>query len=122
MNIGQAAKASGVSAKMLRHYEAIGLLPKAVRTEAGYRTYSDTDVHTLRFVRRARDLGLSIERIKLLIGLWHDKERPSRDVKRIALDHVEELRTKIEVMSAMCETLEHFASACHGNHRPECPI
>jgi MerR family copper efflux transcriptional regulator len=95
MNIGQAAKASGVSAKMLRYYGSIGLLAQAGRTEAGYRVYSDADVRTLRFVRRARDLGLSLERIKLLIGLWQDDDRASADVKRIATEHAAELRTKI---------------------------
>ena len=122
MNIGQAAAASGVSAKMLRHYEGIGLIPKAGRTEAGYRTYGEAEVHTLRFIRRARDLGLPIERIRLLVGLWRDKDRSSADVKRVATAHVAELRTKIAELTGMCETLEHLAAACHGDHRPECPI
>ncbi|MFC7738543.1 Cu(I)-responsive transcriptional regulator [Roseomonas sp. GCM10028921] len=122
MNIGQAAKASGVSAKMLRYYESIGLLAKAGRTEAGYRVYSDLDVNTLRFVRRARDLGLSLERIKLLIGLWEDEDRASADVKRIATEHAAELRAQIAEMTRMCEALEGMAAACHGDHRPECPI
>lgn len=122
MNIGQAAKASGVSAKMLRYYESIGILPAAGRTEAGYRTYSEHDIRTLRFVRRARDLGLPLERIKLLIGLWQDKDRASADVKRIATEHAAELRAKIAEMTRMCEVLEEMAEACHGDHRPECPI
>lgn len=122
MNIGQAAKESGVSAKMLRYYESIGLLAQAGRTEAGYRVYSDADVRTLRFVRRGRDLGLSLERIKLLIGLWQDNDRASADVKRIATEHAAELRTKIAEMTQMCEALEGMAAACHGDHRPECPI
>ena len=122
MNIGQAAAASGVSAKMLRYYESIGLVPKAGRTEAGYRTYGEAEVHTLRFIKRARDLGLPIERIRLLVGLWQDKDRSSADVKRIATEHVAELRTKIAELTGMCETLEHLAAACHGDHRPECPI
>ena len=122
MNIGQAASASGVSAKMLRHYEGIGLVPKAGRTEAGYRTYGEAEVHTLRFIRRARDLGLPIERIRLLVGLWRDKDRSSADVRRVATEHVAELRTKIAELTGMCETLEHLAAACHGDHRPECPI
>ncbi|GAA0592394.1 Cu(I)-responsive transcriptional regulator [Craurococcus roseus] len=122
MNIGQAAAASGVSAKMLRHYESIGLVPKAGRTEAGYRTYGEAEVHTLRFIKRARDLGLPIERIRLLVGLWRDERRPSAEVKRIAAEHVAELRTKIAELTGMCETLEHLAAACHGDHRPECPI
>jgi MerR family copper efflux transcriptional regulator len=122
MNIGQAAKASGVSAKMLRYYESIGLLAKAVRTEAGYRVYSEDDIRTLRFVRRARDLGLSLGRIKLLIGLWQDEDRASADVKRIATEHAAELRAKIAELTGMCEALEKIAEACHGDHRPECPI
>ncbi len=121
MNIGQAAEASGVSAKMIRYYESIGLVPKAGRTEAGYRVYGETEVHTLRFIKRARDLGLPIERIRLLVGLWRDKHRSSADVKRIATEHVAELRTKIAEMTGMCEALEHLAAACHGDHRPECP-
>ena len=122
MNIGQAAKASGVSAKMLRYYESIGLVPKAGRTEAGYRTYNEADVNTLRFVRRARDLGLPIERIKLLVALWRDRERSSRDVKRIAAGHAAELRAKIAELAGMCAALQDLADACHGDHRPECPI
>lgn len=122
MNIGQAAAASGVSAKMLRYYESIGLVPKAGRTEAGYRTYGEAEVHTLRFIKRARDLGLPIERIRLLVGLWRDEHRSSAEVKRIASEHVAELRTKIAELTGMCETLEHLAAACHGDHRPECPI
>lgn len=122
MNIGQAAKASGVSAKMLRYYESVGLLAKAGRTEAGYRVYSEADVRTLRFVRRARDLGLPLDRIKLLIGLWQDQDRASADVKRIATEHAAELRAKIAELTRMCEALEGMADACHGDHRPECPI
>ncbi len=122
MNIGQAAVASGVSAKMIRYYESIGLVPKAGRTEAGYRLYGEAEVHTLRFIRRARDLGLPIERIRLLVGLWQDKHRSSADVKRIATEHVTDLRAKIAELTGMCETLEHLAAACHGDHRPECPI
>ena len=122
MNIGQAAEASGVSAKMLRYYESIGLIPKAGRTEAGYRTYGEADVNTLRFIRRARDLGLPIERIKLLVGLWRDKDRSSAEVKRIATEHVAELRAKIAELAGMCAALQDLADACHGDHRPECPI
>ncbi len=122
MVIGEAAKASGVNAKMLRYYEKIGLIPTAGRTEAGYRVYGAREVETLRFIRRARDLGLSIERIKLLVGLWHDRQRPSRDVKRIALEHVTELRAKISQLTAMCATLDELVDACHGDHRPDCPI
>lgn len=107
---------------MLRYYEKIGLIPTAGRTEAGYRVYGAREVETLRFIRRARDLGLSVERIKLLVGLWHDRQRPSRDVKRIALEHVAELRTKISELTAMCATLDELADACHGDQRPDCPI
>jgi MerR family copper efflux transcriptional regulator len=122
MNIGQAAKASGVSAKMLRYYESIGILPAAGRTAAGYRTYSEQDIRTLRFVRRARHLGLPLERIKQLIGLWQDEDRASADVKQIATEHAVELRAKIAEMTRMCEALEGMVKACHGDHRPECPI
>jgi MerR family copper efflux transcriptional regulator len=122
VNIGQAAAASGVSAKMLRYYESIGLIPKAGRTGAGYRTYSDTDVNTLRFIRRARDLGFPIEHIRLLVGLWQDRERSSGDVKRIAEEHVAELEAKIVELTAMRDSLRELAEACHGDHRPECPI
>ncbi|MBI0436001.1 Cu(I)-responsive transcriptional regulator [Roseomonas sp. KE0001] len=122
MNIGQASAASGVSTKMLRYYESIGLLPKAARTEAGYRVYSAKDVSTLRFIRRARDLGLSIERIKLLVGLWQDRERSSADVKVVAQQHVTELDARILELTAMRDTLQELADACHGDHRPECPI
>ncbi len=122
MVIGEAARASGISAKMLRYYESIGLIPEAVRTGSNYRTYDERDVETLRFIRRARDLGLSMERIKRLVSLWQDRARPSRKVKRIAMAHVAELRTKIEALTAMCSTLEELASACRGDQRPECPI
>lgn len=122
MQIGQAARASGVSAKMLRYYESIGLLGKAGRTEAGYWIYSEADVGTLRFVHRVRDLGLPLDRIKLLIGLWQDEDRASADVKRIATEHVAELRAKIRELTRMCEALEGMAAACHGDHWPECPI
>ncbi len=122
MNIGQAAATSGVSAKMLRYYESIGLIPTAHRTDAGYRVYDRTDVNTLRFIRRARDFGLSTDRIKLLVSLWQDRERPSREVKRIATEHVEELRARIAELTAMCDALDALAEACHGDQRPDCPI
>ena len=122
MNIGQASAASGVSAKMIRYYETIGLIPKAGRTGAGYRVYSAADLGTLRFIRRARDLGMPIERIRLLVGLWHDEARSSGDVKRVALEHVSQLRGRIAELTAMCEALEGLAHACHGDRRPECPI
>ncbi|MCC5966387.1 MAG: Cu(I)-responsive transcriptional regulator [Natronohydrobacter sp.] len=122
MNIGAAAKASGVSAKMIRYYEETGLIPPAGRTAAGYRVYSDQDVHMLRFIRRARDLGFSVEGIRELLGLWRDQSRQSADVKRLALAHVADLRRKIAELEDMASTLEALASACHGNDRPDCPI
>jgi len=122
MNIGQAAAASGVSAKMIRYYESIRLIPKTVRTESGYRVYSDSDVHTLRFIRRARDLGFSVEQIADLVSLWRDRERASKDVKRIALEHVGLLERKIAELQEMAGTLKHLANNCHGDGRPDCPI
>lgn len=120
-NIGQAATASGVSAKMIRHYESIGVIPAADRTFSNYRIYSQNDVHTLQFVRRARVLGFSMKQIQTLLGLWQ-QHRPSKDVKRIALEHVRELEVKIREMEAMKRTLETLAEHCHGNERPDCPI
>ncbi len=122
MNIGQAAEASGVSAKMIRYYESIGLIPKTVRTEAGYRVYSENDVNTLAFIRRARDLGFSVEQIAELVALWRDRDRASTDVKRIALEHVEVLEQKARELQEMASTLKHLAKHCHGDQRPECPI
>jgi Cu(I)-responsive transcriptional regulator len=122
MNIGQAAKLSGVSAKMIRHYEALGLVPKASRTQSGYRQYGANDVHTLRFIRRARDLGFGMGGIAALLELWQDRRRASETVKRVALAHVDELATRIEEMKAMKRTLEHLAAHCHGDERPDCPI
>jgi MerR family copper efflux transcriptional regulator len=122
MNIGEAAARSGVSAKMVRHYESLGLLPKVRRTEAGYRQYGDPEVHTLRFVRRARDLGFSITEIGALLKLWQNKRRASAEVKRIALAHAADLDRRIAEMQAMQRTLVHLAHGCHGDDRPECPI
>jgi MerR family copper efflux transcriptional regulator len=122
MNIGQAAKASGINAKLIRYYESIGLIAPAGRTESGYRVYGETDLHLLRFIKRARSLGFGMERIARLIGLWRDRERSSAEVKAIALDHVVELEAKIAEMQGMVDTLKHLASACHGDSRPECPI
>ena len=122
MNIGQAAKFSGVSAKMIRYYEQIGLIPKAHRSEAGYRHYSSPDAHSLRFIRRARDLGFSVEQISELLVLWHDRDRASADVKAMALSHAAGLKAKIAELQAMAQTLEHLADHCHGNDRPDCPI
>ncbi|MEX4010039.1 Cu(I)-responsive transcriptional regulator [Neoaquamicrobium sediminum] len=122
MNIGQAAKASGVSAKMIRYYETTGLIAKAYRTDAGYRNYEDQDVHTLRFIRRARDLGFTVEQIGGLLTLWQDRSRASADVKALALSHIAELKAKIIELEAMTRTLEHLADHCVGDDRPECPI
>ena len=122
MNIGEAAKASGVSAKMIRHYEETGLVPKAGRTQSGYRVYRDDDVHVLRFVRRARDLGFSLQEIKALLGLWGNRRRASADVKRLAERHVAELDRRIAEMQAMRRTLVDLSRHCHGDHRPDCPI
>jgi MerR family transcriptional regulator, copper efflux regulator len=122
MNIGQAAAASGVSAKMVRHYESLGLLPRVARTEAGYRQYSPAEVHILRFIRRARDLGFSIAEIGELLKLWTNRRRASADVRRIAQRHVADLSRRIEEMTAMQRTLENLVHCCHGDERPECPI
>ena len=121
-NIGQASARSGVSAKMIRHYESLGLLPKVARTDSGYRQYSESEVHTLRFVRRARDLGFSMAEIAELLKLWQNRRRASADVKRIAMAHVDDLQRRISEMEAMKRTLENLASCCHGDHRPDCPI
>jgi len=122
MNIGEAAKHSGVSAKMIRHYEGIGLIPKATRTYSGYRTYSGKDVHTLRFIRQARNLGFSIKQIEELLGLWRNQRRPSSKVKALAQEHIEELDARIAELEAMKRTLTSLAEHCHGDDRPECPI
>ncbi len=122
MNIGQAAKASGVSAKMIRHYEQVGLIPAASRTDAGYRQYGEADVHTLHFVRHARDLGFSIAEIGQLVGLWHDRKRPSREVKALAMAHIRDLELKAKELLAMKATLEHLVHCCRGDERPDCPI
>jgi len=122
MNIGDAAKASGVSAKMIRHYESVGLLAQAMRTESGYRQYTDKDVHTLRFIRHSRALGFSIEQIRDLLGLWHNRKRPSRQVKALAQAHIEELEEKLQELQSMKATLEHLVHCCHGDDRPDCPI
>lgn len=122
MNIGHTAQVSGVSAKMIRHYEGIGLIPKASRTDSGYRTYTASDVHTLRFIRQARNLGFSIRQIEELLGLWRNQRRPSSKVKALALAHVEELDARIRELEAMKQTLQALAAHCHGDDRPECPI
>ncbi|MBL26118.1 MAG: Cu(I)-responsive transcriptional regulator [Rhodospirillaceae bacterium] len=122
MNIGEAAKASGVSAKMIRYYESVGVIPAAQRSESGYRRYDDAAIHTLRFVRRARDLGFSVEDITRLLALWRDRNRSSADVKALALAHIKTLQGKIAAMEDMVATLRHLAEHCHGDARPDCPI
>ncbi len=120
--IGEAAKASGVSAKMIRHYESIELLPKAQRTDSGYRLYDETEVHALRFIHRARTLGFPLETIRQLLALWRDRQRSSATVKKLALAHVADLEAKIAEMQSMVKTLKHLAQHCHGDTRPDCPI
>jgi MerR family copper efflux transcriptional regulator len=122
MNIGEAARASGITAKMIRYYESVGLIPAADRTQAGYRRYTRRDVDTLRFIKRARDFGLPTARVKLLVGLWQDENRPSREVKAIALRQVAELEAKIAELMAMKDALATLAKTCRGDHRPDCPI
>jgi len=122
MNIGQAAQASGVSAKMIRYYESIDLISAARRTDAGYRQYSETDVQTLRFVKRSRDLGFSIERIRTLLSLWQDRGRQSADVKRLARGYIAELEEDIRKLQSIRDQLQHVANNCHGDGRPDCPI
>jgi Cu(I)-responsive transcriptional regulator len=122
MNISQAAAASGVSAKMIRHYEAIDLVQKPRRSGANYRVYSESDVHVLRFVRAARELGFSMREIGELLDLWRDRRRPSRKVKALVTEHLGELERRIAELQAMKTTLEQLAHSCHGDERPECPI
>ncbi len=121
-NIGETAKASGVSAKMIRHYESIGLIAPALRTDAGYRVYRARDVEVLRFIHRSRELGFPLEQIKTLLALWQDKQRASKDVRAMAQMHIAELDRKIAAMQAMKRTLETLSTKCHGDDRPECPI
>ncbi len=122
MNIGTASAASGVSAKMIRHYEAIGLLPPAARRENSYRDYANNDVHELQFIGRARKLGFSMKEIAALLALWRDKERPSREVKRVASRHLADLEARIEAMRGMAAALRQLVHSCHGDDRAECPI
>ena len=121
-NIGEAARRSGVSPRMVRHYEGLGLLPAVARTESGYRQYDEADIHTLRFVKRSRDLGFSMAEIAELVGLWHNRRRTSASVKRIAQKHLGELEQRIADMQAMQRTLSHLVHCCHGDARPDCPI
>jgi len=122
LDIGRASKASGVSVKMIRHYEEIGLLKKVARTYANYRVYTGNDVHTLRFIKRARTLGFSVEDIRELLSLWQNKSRPSASVKKIARQHMGALHTRIAELKSMADTLEHLVDHCHGDQRPACPI
>lgn len=122
ISIGQAARASGVSAKMIRHYESLGLLPPAPRTEAGYRLYGEDALHSLRFIRRSRDLGFGMAEIAQLLDLWRNRRRTSAGVRRIAQAHVDDLARRIAGMQAMQRTLEHLVHCCHGDDRPQCPI
>ncbi|MEQ4616585.1 MAG: Cu(I)-responsive transcriptional regulator [Corticimicrobacter sp.] len=122
MNIGAAAQASGISAKMIRYYESVGLLPEPARTDAGYRHYGQTDLHRLHFIRRARDLGFPVEQIKALLALWDDRQRASADVKKLAQMHIDELEHKAQALQQMADTLKHLVEHCHGDGRPDCPI
>ena len=122
MNIGEAARVSGVSAKMIRHYENIGLIPKAGRTTSGYRVYSGNDLHVLSFIRQARNLGFSIDRIRDLLGLWQNKRRTSQKVKELAISHLQELDARILELQEIRQAIAHLADHCHGDERPECPI
>ena len=122
MNIGQASNASGVSAKMIRYYESIDLIPKSARRESGYRDYGPADVHRLGFIRRARDLGFSMEQIRDLLGLWSDRGRSNAKVKAIALEHVADLKQRARELTDMADALKHLAACCDGDGRPECPI
>lgn len=122
VSIRSAAELSGISAKMVRHYESLGLLPRVARTDSGYRQYNEADVHTLRFIKRARDLGFSVAEIAELVALWQNRRRASASVKRIAQQHVADLAQRIESMQAMQRTLNQLLHHCHGDERPECPI
>ncbi len=122
MQIGQAAQQSGVSSKMIRHYESLGLLPPIHRSDGGYRLYSDNDIHTLRFIKRARDLGFSMDDIAELVNLWHNRQRSSAQVKKIADSHLQRLRERIAQLQAMERSLEQLTACCQGNERPDCPI
>jgi MerR family copper efflux transcriptional regulator len=122
LNIGQASEASGISAKMIRYYETSGLVPKAGRTEGGYRDYGPSDVHRLRFIRRARDLGFSFDQVRELLKLWSDQKRSRADVRAVALEHIVELEVRAKQLNEMLTTLRHLVRACEGNKRPNCPI
>ncbi len=122
MNIGQAAKATGVTAKMIRHYEAIGLITQSHRTDAGYRQYTQPELHNLRFIKSSRSLGFSLDDIRQLLSLWQDKQRASADVKVLAQHHLDALNTKIMELTQMRDVIQGLVAHCHGNERPDCPI
>ena len=122
MKIGEVSAASGVSQRMIRHYEKIGLIDPAMRRDSGYRDYDGRDVHTLQFIGRARDLGFPVEEIRHLLALWRDRERASGDVKALALARAAELKRKVRMLDEMRRSLEHLAASCHGDDRPDCPI
>lgn len=122
MNIGEAARSSGVSAKTIRYYESIGLIPPASRRESGYRSFGQVEIDTLRFVQRARSLGFSVKDVARLLDLWRDRSRASSDVKALATEQVGEIDQKIAELRSMRDTLQHLAEQCHGDHRPDCPI
>lgn len=122
MNIGDAATVSGVSSKMIRYYESIGLIPEVERAGSGYRVYAERDIHSLRFIRHARDLGFSVEQIAKLLALWQNRDRASAEVKKLALAHVKSLEAKAEELKKLSRTLRHLVEHCHGNDRPDCPI
>ncbi|EJL07543.1 Cu(I)-responsive transcriptional regulator [Pseudomonas chlororaphis] len=122
MNIGQAARKSGLSAKMIRYYESIGLLRPAHRSDSGYRLYGDDDLHSLAFIKRSRDLGFSLEEVGKLLTLWQDRQRASADVKALARQHIDELNRKIAELAGLRDTLQDLVQHCHGDHRPDCPI
>ncbi|WP_414157631.1 Cu(I)-responsive transcriptional regulator [Pseudomonas sp. BNK-15] len=122
MNIGQAARRSGLSTKMIRYYEAIGLLKPATRSDSGYRLYQPEDLHSLAFIKRSRDLGFSLEEVGKLLTLWQDRQRASADVKALALQHIDELNRRIEELACLRDTLSELVAHCKGNDRPDCPI
>lgn len=122
MNIGDVAKATGVTAKMIRHYEGLGLIPAPARSEAGYRRYDADDLRTLRFIRHSRDLGFSLEQIRELLALWQDRRRPSRQVRALALAHMAEIDAKLAELGQMKAALADLVERCHGDDRPQCPI
>ena len=121
-SIGEAAELSGISAKMIRYYESMGLMPEPSRTQAGYRKYEENDIHNLRFILRARDLGFSVKQIRELLDLWRDRDRASSEVKALASGHLVELRRKLREMEMIVDTLQHLVKNCHGDDRPDCPI